>query len=295
MIRIDQKRCEGCGTCALICARYIPENSVRDGVKTTTISEDRAAICIQCGQCMAVCPNDAIHVKGVSQEDLRPTPKVEVTPEQLLSVLRHRRAVRRFKDRPVPRELMDQIVEALHWAPTATSSGSTGVLIVDTPQRIEAMSKHMFALYEKVEGAMPNPIARFMMKRRAGERAFTSLRDFVMPGMHWYLRWYRAGESNEITRGAPAIMIFHAPGNEPGADENCTIAAWQAILMAETLGLATCFNGLIPPPCNRLPELREMLGLSDDRQVFASLSIGYPKYKFRKTIRRHLAEVRYLE
>jgi nitroreductase len=78
------------------------------------------------------------------------------------------------------------------------------------------------------------------------------------------------------------------------AAENCLIAAFHAILMAKTLGIGTCFNDLIPPACNRSPEIRKLLGLPNDREVYASVTIGYPKYKFNRIPPRKLAEVRYL-
>lgn len=116
-----------------------------------------------------------------------------------------------------------------------------------------------------------------------------------MPGMHWYIKWYNEGQGNEILRDCPALMLFHSPIIEPKALANCVIAAFHAIFMAEVLGIGTCFNDLIPPACNRSRELRDFLDLQDNREVYASITIGYPKYPFKKTIPREFAEVRYLQ
>jgi hypothetical protein len=75
---------------------------------------------------------------------------------------------------------------------------------------------------------------------------------------------------------------------------NCAIAAFHAIFMAEVLGVGSCFNDLIPPACNRAPEIRRLLELPKERKDFASLTLGYPKYQFKKIIPWRLAEVRYL-
>ena len=77
-------------------------------------------------------------------------------------------------------------------------------------------------------------------------------------------------------------------------DANCVIAAFHSIFMAETLGIGTCFNDLIPPACNRVPDIRRLLDLPEEREIYASLTLGYPKYKFKRIIPRRLAEVRYL-
>jgi hypothetical protein len=47
--------------------------------------------------------------------------------------------------------------------------------------------------------------------------------------------------------------------------------------------------------CNRSREIRDFLDLQDNREVYASITIGYPKYPFKKTIPREFAEVRYLQ
>lgn len=100
-------------------------------------------------------------------------------------------------------------------------------------------------------------MARFFIKRQVrkhnGKEMLGTLLDFVMPGMHWYIRWFREGRNNEILRDCPVLMLFHSPVNEPMSAYNCVIAAFHAILMAEVLGVGTCFNDLIPQVCYRDP------------------------------------------
>ena len=73
------------------------------------------------------------------------------------------------------------------------------------------------------------------------------------------------------------------------------MAAYHAIMMAQVMRIGACLNDLIPPICNRLPEIRSLLGLSDDREVHASITMGHSKYKFKRVVPRRLAEVCYLE
>jgi nitroreductase len=180
----------------------------------------------------------------------------------------------------MPRPITGRILEAAHNAPTGTGHSSTGVIAIDNPQTLARFSELVFALYENLEAGLKNPIARFFIISRAGAKQVRTLQTFVMPGMHWYIHWYREGKSNEILRDYPTLLLFHNPINEPVAAENCLIAAFNAILMAQVLGIGTCFNDIIPPACNRVPEIRKLLGLPDEREVYASLIMGYPKYRF---------------
>jgi len=217
-----------------------------------------------------------------------------VEENQLLALMEHRRSIRRYKDTPVPRDTLDRIIEAAHRAPTGTGRPSTGVIVIDRPDTLRTLSKHIYGLYERLDKALGNPVARFFIKRRVGRKMLGTLEDFVMPGMRWYIRWHREGASDEILRDCRALMLFHSPRMEPMGETNCAIAGFHAIFMAEVLGIGTCFNDLIPPACNRVPEIRQILELPEEREVYASLTLGYPKYPFRRTIPRRLAEVRYL-
>jgi len=294
MIHIDKEKCKACGICGIICPRHIPETLKKGDQKTTVLSEERIHLCMECGHCVAVCPNFAIHVDKLSGENFDSIPEINLTENQLLNLMKHRRSVRRYKDKPVPRDVLNRILEATHLAPTGTSNRATGVIVIDTPEMLNTLSERFYTLYSDLEKALKNPIARFIIKRRVGKETVSTLQNFVMPGMHWYIKWYTSGQSNEILRDCPVLILFYSPVFEPMASENCLIAAFHTVLMAEVLGVGTCFNDLIPPVCNRDAEIKKILSLPEGCEVYASITAGYPKYKFQRTIPRRLAEVRYL-
>jgi len=295
MIRIDQENCKVCGICGHICPRHITETVERNNKKVTIVSQERLDLCMGCGQCAAVCPTGSIQVEGLNPDEFRPVSELEIDESQLLTLMEQRRSIRRYKDKPVPREILDRISEAAHRAPTGTSSRTTGVIIIDKPEILKTFSNLVYKIYEGLDKALGNPIARFFVRRRIGQKMFGTLQGFVMPGMRWYIQWYREKESDEILRDCPALMLFHSPVQEPMCEANCVIAAFHAIFMAQVLGIGNCFNDLIPPACNRSPEIRRLLDLPEDREVYASLTLGYPKYKFKRIIPRRMAEVRYLK
>jgi nitroreductase/NAD-dependent dihydropyrimidine dehydrogenase PreA subunit len=294
MIIIDQERCKACGICGHVCPRHILE-TIEDGdKKTTVVSEERIDLCMECGHCEAICPNSAIHLEAFDNKEFTPIESIGITDDQLLTLMKQRRSIRRYKDKPVPRELLNRIIEAAHASPTGTGRSTTGVIVIDNPETLSAFSEIIYKLYEDLEKALKNPVGRFIIKHRIGQQTLDTLNNFVMPGMHWYIRWYREGSSNEILRDCPALMLFHSPVQEPMASENCLIAAFHSIFIAQVLGIGTCFNDLIPPACNRSPDIRKLIDLPDDREVYSSITLGYAKYKFKCTIPRLLAEVRYL-
>jgi nitroreductase/NAD-dependent dihydropyrimidine dehydrogenase PreA subunit len=294
MINIDKDKCIACGICGNTCPRHIPETILQGNNKVTKISSVRLDLCLVCGQCEAVCPNNAIHVEQMAGELFGPVPELEIKESQFLDLLRHRRSVRRYKEKPVPRTLLEKILEAAHRAPTGTGSRSTGVIVIDNPEILNSLSERFYALYDELEKVLSNPIARFIIRKRKGKKTLGILQSFVMPGMRWYSKWYHEGSSNEILRDCPVLILFYSPKSEPMGEDNCTIAAYHSVLMAELLGVGTCFNHLIPPACNEDVEVRKMLDLPDSSEVYVSLTAGFPKYSYKRTIPRRLASVRYL-
>jgi ferredoxin len=294
VIHINASTCKPCGLCSKVCPRHVTEVVTENGRKRTVVAPERADLCMNCGHCAAVCPTDSITVDGLGAGAFGELVPMEISDGQLLTLMRQRRSVRRYEDRPVPRDVLDRIVEAVHASPTGAGSVSNGVIIVDRRDTIETMMAHAYALYEKLDRMLSSPIPRYFVKRKAGARRVGMLDRFVMPGMRWYIRWRKEGRGDEISRDCPALMLFWGPADEPMVEANCTLAAFHAVLMAEALGVGTCFNHLIPGACNQSPELRAMLSLADDAEVHAGVTMGYPAIKFRRAIPRRAAEVRYL-
>lgn len=294
MIQIENENCTACGICGTTCPRHIPEILIQGNKKINSLSKERLDLCMECGQCEAVCPNQAIHVDQFAGEFFAPAPELEINTKQFLDLLKHRRSVRRYKNKPVPRSLLEKILEAAHLAPTGTGARSTGVIVIDNPETLAFLSERIYTLYDNLERALTNPIARFIIRLRKGKNTLGILRSFVMPGMHWYSKWYHEGRSNEILRDCPVLLLFYSPKMEPMGADNCTIAAYHSALMADLLGVGACLNHLIPPACNEDKQIRKALSLPDDCEVYVSLTAGFPRYTYKRTIPRRLADVRFI-
>ncbi|NLH50483.1 MAG: 4Fe-4S dicluster domain-containing protein [Myxococcales bacterium] len=295
MIRIDEKICRACGICGIVCPRHIPETTESNGKKRTAVSPERAALCMDCGHCAAVCPVAAIDVDGLAVRDFAPLQTLDLDADRLLTLFRQRRSVRRYQDKPVPREVLDRIAGAAHAAPTGSGSLSTAVIIIDREATMKKMMKSVYQMYGMLDRVVQNPLARQFIRFKESTATLEVMRNFAMPGVRWYRKWYLEGKGDEIRRDCPAMLLFHGPRFEPGVVENCTIAALHSIFMAEVLGVGSCFNSLLPPICSRSATVRKILKLEKDRDVHVCVTLGYPKFPFRRVIPRRLAEVRYLD
>ena len=73
------------------------------------------AICNTCQKCVAICPARAIMVNGIYPDRMDREPVV--TPDQLEQFLQRRRSTKIFREKPVPREALEQIVASAKYAP----------------------------------------------------------------------------------------------------------------------------------------------------------------------------------
>ena len=83
----------------------------------------------------AEAPGEGNDILPFHQDELGPAP---LSPEQLLAALRHRKSIRWFLQRPVPREHLDRAVAAAALAPSACNRQAFRYHILDTPDRVRA-------------------------------------------------------------------------------------------------------------------------------------------------------------
>lgn len=288
---IDPETCSKCGVCAGICP-----NGAIDQFEHLFPSRNpaRESLCEQCGQCMAACPSESIVVGELSyQRDFiafdRPAHAVDYPV--FFNLAASRRAVRRFQDRPVPRELLEQVVAAVALAPMSFPPHKTAVTVLSNRTAIAEMLPHIVKFYGNMVTGMKNPLIRFIIKRSAGPENFPTLDQHLMPKLTHLLPDIKATGKDELTREAPAMLLLHAKRTAANHTQDANIALAYGLLAAHSLGLGAAANGLVPPAVNATPALRSMLKLPDDHEVVAGMILGYPRYRYTRGIKRALAGV----
>ena len=125
MFKVDREKCIACTQCIQDCpVRVI---SLKDG-KADINNEG----CIKCAHCIAVCPVDAVSSDDYNMDEVKPYNKETFTveAENLLNFIKFRRSVRRFKNKPVEKEKLEQIIEAGRFTQTSTNSQDVSYTVV---------------------------------------------------------------------------------------------------------------------------------------------------------------------
>jgi len=243
-------------------------------------------VCIACGHCMAVCETKSIQVDGLSYDlNFPDIPIQTIDYDAFKAFLMNRRSVRTFRDKAVPEELLQKIVDTISTAPYGVSPDNIEMTVVADKAMIQKALPHISGVYKQMGKMLKLGFMRWIFKRIVPKEDFNTLVNFIVPHLHKGMYDISTGK-DDISRNAPAMILFHA---RAGAEEHTVdahIAMTYAFLAAHSLGLGATVIGLIGPAINNSKPLREMFHIPKGNVVVETVIVGYPKIHFKRSIVR---------
>jgi len=276
-ISIDPEICKHDGICVQVC----PETVFVQNDKNSVPEPLHDNLCISCGQCIAICPHDAITHSDFPKGTIR-TIKKGATPsfEQLMRLLHNRRSQRYFSSRPVREKEIQKIIEAARYAPTALNSQSTRYLVIQDVVLLTEISENAA---EFLKGTIEELRKTHKKAELEQDHAFNVIVKKVSEVQ---------GKGEDVfLHNASALVLFYADRHASMGGINANLAIQNALLAAETLGIGAFYSGFVLFAIHHNPELKKILKIPDDCEVHGALALGYPKIKFKKWIERNPADV----
>ena len=287
-ITIDDVLCKKCGLCTLLCPESI---FVQENGSIPKLARTEA--CISCGHCVAACPTRAISHKDFPEGSIIPVNEKGIpSAEQVLEMLRARRSVRVFTDKPVEKELIEKIIEGACFAPSAHNYQSTEFIVVQDIATLERIREVVVSRLEKTTKLLRNPLTRGLAFLKLG-RTMTKVALELLPSLEMLVDTTR-NEKDMILFNAPCLILFHAEDSAFFAEVNANLALQNASLVSHALGLGSMYSGAIVRVAHVDKRISKLLSIPDNNQIYAALTLGYPKIKYRYWIERKTPRVRWV-
>jgi nitroreductase/NAD-dependent dihydropyrimidine dehydrogenase PreA subunit len=247
-IGIDASKCNKDGICIKVCpcGVFSPSQSGIPVVNPMT-----APTCINCGHCVAICPSQAITVSGKAGDQYENTPQVFNEPEKFTQLVKTRRSIRSFQPKQVPMAKLVELIELTKWAPTAKNTQMLSWTLINGADKVKTLSSKVIDTF------------RFDEKTAALAAVFDSGYDIVH-------------------RGAPHVILVHAPSEYNWGVMDGAIALSTLELAAHANGIGACWAGFTAWGASLSPKVGESVNIPPTHKILGGLMIGYATYTYKK-------------
>jgi nitroreductase len=162
---------------------------------------------------------------------------------EILKIIKERRSIRKYKDKPLSKDIIDSLLEAAKHAPSARNLQQLEYKVITNRNLIQKMSE---SIVNAIRGKNP-----------------------VIP--------IRTG-TDKIFYGAPVVIVLTGPKENEWIAHDASIAIQNIMLYATSIGLGSCFIGFARF-INEDKEIVDKLRITDDKKVVAAVICGYADEK----------------
>lgn len=157
-----------------------------------------------------------------------PGSKTKKQGNEILKVIYERRAVRKYKDKPIERKLIEELLDAGRMAPSAINKQPWKFYILTDKEDIAAFQKEISIA--ALKGVIKSGIKE-IVKTTKDIFHFSNGTDFLKT-------------ENAIFHGAPVVIFITSPKDNEWAALDIGMCSQNIMLAAKALGLDSCPVGL---------------------------------------------------
>jgi nitroreductase len=176
---------------------------------------------------------------------------------ETLEAIRTRRSTRAFLPKPVPQEILAQVLDVSRWAPSGGNRQGWRVTVAAGERCATLAERLAEAARERGTEMSGSRGPLWDDLEQIAESMGLSLWEFIFLGSY---RLY----------GAPAVIVVSNLGQGRGSVSHFVTTM---LLAAHDLGLGTCWLGY---PLSHAGLIRETLDIPEEERIGAVVAIGYP-------------------
>jgi nitroreductase/NAD-dependent dihydropyrimidine dehydrogenase PreA subunit len=291
---IDEALCTGCGLCVDVCPKGTI--SMKDGKAVVTGQES-----LNCGHCLAVCPTEAIRVAALdpalsafktfeSKESWLPFGKGDI--RDLLNIMQSRRSCRNFREKPVPRDVLEDLVKIGITAPSGSNCQQWTFTILPNRPAVEQLARWVGDFFANLNRTAEKAWLRKGLKLLGKPELDQYFQNYYQTIEEGFERWEKEGK-DLLFHGAPAAIVVGSKKEASCPAEDALLATQNMLLAAHVLGLGTCLIGFAVQAMKRDGSILSRIGMPGDEAPYAVIALGYPKETYQRLTGRKQALVRY--
>ncbi len=291
---IEEALCTGCGLCVEVCPK---ETITMDGKKAVVTGLES----LNCGHCMAVCPTGAIKVAALDPA-LSTFKNFEALDEWLpfghgdirglVNLMQSRRSCRNFREKPVPGDLLEDLVKIGATAPSGTNCQMWSFTVFPDRAAVEKLARWVGEFYANLNRTAEKAWLRKGLKLLSKpelDQYFLNYYQTVKEGLE---KWEKDGK-DLLFHGAPAAVVVGSKKEASCPKEDALLATQNMLLAAHVLGLGTCLIGFAIEAMRRDKRILRRIGIPGDESAYAVIALGYPKEAYQRVTGRRKALTRY--
>jgi nitroreductase/NAD-dependent dihydropyrimidine dehydrogenase PreA subunit len=291
---IEETLCTGCGRCVDICPK-----------DTITLKQEKAVVtgpeCLHCGHCLAVCPTEAVQVASLdpslsafktfrADESWLPFGSGDI--QGLVNVMQSRRSCRSFQEKPVPRDLLEDLVKIGVAAPSGSNCQLWTFTILPDRAAVERLAKGVGDFFRRLNRTAEKTWLRKGLRLMGKPELEQYFRDHHQTVKEALQRWEEEGR-DLLFHGAPAAIVVGSKKQASCPGEDALLATQNILLAAHVLGLGTCLIGFAVSAMRRDRSILRRIGVHDDENAYAVIALGYPREAYARLTGRKQAVVRW--
>jgi len=196
---------------------------------------------------------------------------------ELKNAIKGRKSIRDFKPDPVPRELIEQALDAAIDAPS-NSNRQPWEFVVVCGQKLKELASKLEAAVERGRKSGRELLTwddKYPAPEEGQRRAKELMRGMMESAKAAGISPAEFIRSNFRFFGAPCmIVVVMNKGYGPGSLLSIGAAVENLLLKAYELGLGTCWMMI---PLEYSDALREAFDLPQHKYIVSTIAVGYPK------------------
>ncbi|MDO4647216.1 MAG: nitroreductase family protein [Eubacteriales bacterium] len=267
---VDRDKCIGCGQCIKVCPGAVLEMDKDNKPVMKEFDAFGWNGCWKCEHCLAVCPVGAISIFHHKPEESMTQLPVKETAPVIKSVIANRHTCRRFIDKDVSADVVNELMDLLANAPNGGNKQQVEFTLIDDKDAMKEFRDLAYTRMDELatEGIYPEGFDK------------ASFEDMK--------RWEKTVRPDMLFCGAPHLLIPHVPLGKGEPVPDAIVASAYFEILCNGMGLGCAMLTFPLGVLNTMPEVKKMLNIPEDHYIPMLLAFGYPEIKYRRGVQKKM-------